>query len=136
MIPRFCSSLMPANHPDQMLTYRIHIERAFEGLVELGYLEVTKFGFFDRRGRKGGTHTSRLSRYVASDRLLGLFTADELKALPAIIPSYADPELIWVRVNHTRKPMQKQQGGNAILCDVTKTARSYMTGIDIGDNNA
>ena len=32
--------------------------------------------------------------------------------------------------------MQAQQGGNAILCDVTKTARSYMTDIDIGDNNA
>ncbi|MDC1193600.1 hypothetical protein N8075_05425, partial [Planktomarina temperata] len=62
------------------------------------YLEVTKLGYFDRRGRKDGTPTSRLSRYIASDRLLGLFTADELKALPAIIPSYTDPELIRVRV--------------------------------------
>jgi len=87
-----------ANRPDQMLTYSIHIERAFEGLVELGYLEVTKLGYFDRRGRNDGTPTSRLSRYIASDRLLGLFTADELKALPTIIPSYSDPELIRVRV--------------------------------------
>ena len=86
-----------SNRPDQMLTYSIHIERAFEGLVELGYLEVTKLGYFDRKGRKDGTPTSRLSRYVASDRLLDLFTEDELKALPVIIPSYADPELIRVR---------------------------------------
>ena len=61
-----------SNRPDQMLTYSIHIERAFEGLVELGYLKVTKLGYFDRRGRKDGTPTSRLSRYIASDCLLGL----------------------------------------------------------------
>jgi hypothetical protein len=64
-----------SERPDQMLTYSIHIERAFEGLVELGYLEVTKLGYFDRNGRKDGTPTSRLSRYIASDRLLDLFTA-------------------------------------------------------------
>jgi len=87
-----------SNRPDQLLTYSIHIERAFEGLVELGYLKVTKLGYFDRRGRKDGTPTSRLSRYIASDRLLDLFTEDELKALPVIIPPYADPELIRVRV--------------------------------------
>ena len=44
-----------SNRPDQMLTYSIHIERAFEGLVELGHLEVTKLGYFDRNGRKDGT---------------------------------------------------------------------------------
>ena len=64
-----------SERPDQMLTYSIHIERAFEGLVELGYVEVTKLGYFDRNGRKDGTPTSRLSRYIASDRLLDLFTA-------------------------------------------------------------
>jgi hypothetical protein len=87
-----------SNRPDQRLTYSIHIERAFEGLVELGYLEVTKLGYFDRNGRKDGTPTSRLSRYIASERLLGLFTAEEGKALPAIIPPYCDPQLIRVRV--------------------------------------
>jgi len=87
-----------SERPDQMLTYSIHIERAFEGLVELGYLEITKPGYFDRNGRKDGTPTSRLSRYIASDRLLGLFTAKELKALAAIIPSYCDPELLRIRV--------------------------------------
>ena len=66
--------------------------------MELGYLEVTKPGYFDRKGRKDGTPTNRLSRYVASDRLLGLFTRDEIEAIPAIIPPYSDPELIRVRV--------------------------------------
>ena len=74
-----------------MLTYSIHIERDFEGLVELGYLEVTKLGYFDRKGRKDGTPTSRLSSYIASDLLLGLFTVDEIEAIPAIIPPYVDP---------------------------------------------
>ena len=90
-----------ANRPDQMLTYSIHIKRAFEGLVELGYLEVTKLGHHDRKGRKDGTPTGRLTRYAASDRLLGMFTSDELEALPAIVPSYSDPELIRVRVKET-----------------------------------
>ena len=87
-----------SGRPDKMLTYSIHIERAFEGLVELGYLDITKKGYFDRKGRKDGTPTSRLTRYIASDDLLGLFTVSELKVLPAIIPSYFDPELIKVRI--------------------------------------
>ena len=87
-----------SERPDQMLTYSIHIERAFQGLVELGYLEVTKLGYFDRSGRKDGTPTSRLSRYIASDRLLDLFTTEELKALPAIVPPYCDPELLRIRI--------------------------------------
>jgi hypothetical protein len=87
-----------SNRPDQMLTYSVYIERAYEGLLELGYIEVTKPGYFDRKGRKDGTPTSRLTRYVASDRLLSLFTVDEIRAIPAMLPSYQDPELIRVRV--------------------------------------
>ena len=87
-----------ADRSNKMLTYGIHIERAFAGLLELGYIEVTKPGYFDRIGRKDGTPTSRLSRYIASDSLLSLFTQDELRAIPALIPSFKDPELIRVRV--------------------------------------
>ena len=87
-----------ADRSNKMLTYGIHIERAFAGLLELGYIEVTKPGYFDRIGRKDGTPTSRLSRYIASDSLLSLFTRDELRAIPALIPSFKDPELIRVRV--------------------------------------
>lgn len=87
-----------SNRPNKMLTYSIHIERAFEGLVELGYLEVTKLGYFDRAGRKDGTSTSRLTRYIASDRLLSLFTIEEVESIPALLAPFKDPELIRVRI--------------------------------------
>ena len=87
-----------ADRPDKMLTYSIYIQRAYEGLLELGYIEISKPGYFDRKGRKDGTPTSRLTRYVATPKLLSLFTDAELKSLPAIIPPYIDPELIKVRV--------------------------------------
>lgn len=86
------------SRPDKMLTYNIHIQRAFEGLIELGYIEISKPGYFDRKGRKDGTPTSRLTRYIATTKLLSHFTDNELKSLPAIIPPYIDPELIKVRV--------------------------------------
>ena len=63
-----------ANRPDEMLTYSISIERGFKGLEELGYLKITKKGYYDQEGRKNGNPTSRLSRYIATDRLLGLFS--------------------------------------------------------------
>ena len=94
------------NRPDQMLTYSIHIQRAFQGLKELGYLTITKEGFHDRIGRKDGTATSRLTRYIAADHLLALFSDRELKVLPVLVPQYEQPELIKVRV--------KQKDGDGI----------------------
>ena len=88
----------PASRPDKRLTYGIHVERAFNGLIEIGYLCITKEGFHDRKGRKDGTPTSRLTRYVATDRLFSLFADEELRVLPVIVPQYKDPELIKIRV--------------------------------------
>ena len=88
----------PASRPDKRLTYSIHVERAFNGLIELGYLCITKEGFHDRKGMKDGTPTSRLTRYVATDHLLGLFADEELRVLPVMVPQYKDPELIKIRV--------------------------------------
>ena len=90
-----------SSRSDKLLTYSIHIERAFNGLVELGYLEITKGGYFDRVGRKDGSATSRLSRYAATKKLLCKFTDEEISAIPALIPSYQDPETIRVRVKET-----------------------------------
>lgn len=86
-----------ASRPDQMLTYSIHVERAFNGLIELGYLLITKEGFHDRKGMKDGTPTSRLTRYVTTDQLLSLFKDEELSVLPVIVPQYKDPGLIKVK---------------------------------------
>ena len=85
------------NRSDKMLTYRVHIERAFIGLIELGYLSITSEGYHDRKGMKDGTSKSRLTRYVATDQLLDLFTDDEANVLPVMVPQYKDPELIKVR---------------------------------------
>jgi len=83
---------------DPLITYRIHIARAYHGLIELGYLVETEKGFHDRKGRKDGTLLSKLTRYQATDKLIQLFTAEEQRVLAAIIPSARDPNPIRVRV--------------------------------------
>ena len=83
---------------DPLIRYRIHIERAYLGLIELGYLIETEKGFHDRKGRKDGKLLSRLTRYQATDKLIQLFTAEEQCILPAIIPPARDPNPIRVRV--------------------------------------
>ena len=87
--------------PDEMLTYKITKERAYLGLLELGYLQVTKPGYHDKVGRKDGTARSRLTRYVATDQLLSLFREDELKALPAIVPQYTLLDPLKISIKHT-----------------------------------
>ena len=83
---------------DPLIRYRIHIERAYLGLIELGYLIETDKGFHDRKGRKDGKLLSRLTRYQATDKLIQLFTAEEQCVLPAIIPPARDSNPIRVRV--------------------------------------
>ena len=88
----------PADRPDKMLTYRMHIERAFQGLKQLGYVEITDKGIYDRQGLKNGQSKSRLTRYVATDKLMELFGDFEPTAISACIPNYQDPELLKVRI--------------------------------------
>jgi hypothetical protein len=71
---------------DLRLTYSIHIERAYRGMLKLGYIEQTRDGYHDRKGRKDGSSTSRLTRYCANDKLVDLFTAEEQAVLPVIVP--------------------------------------------------
>ena len=87
-----------ANRPDKLLTYKITKERAFAGLIELGYINVTRKGYHDKIGRKDGTSTSMLTRFVAKDKLLDLFTDEENRVFPAIVPQYVDPEPIKITV--------------------------------------
>ena len=85
-----------SSRPDQMLTYKIHIKRAFDGLLELGYLRITKDGFHAREPTSNNNITSQLTRYVAGSRLISLFK-DSIDVLPAIIPPYIDPEPIKIQ---------------------------------------
>jgi hypothetical protein len=55
-------------------------------MLELGYLELTKKGVFDRQGRKDGSTRNRLTRYRAADRLIEKFTPEERDVLPVIVP--------------------------------------------------
>ena len=71
---------------DLRLTYSIHVERAYRGMMKLGYIEQTRDGYHDRQGRKDGSSTSRLTRYCATDKLVDLFTAEEQAVLPVIVP--------------------------------------------------
>ena len=116
-----------ASNPDKMLTYSIHIERAFNGMSELGYLEITKSGYWIRDGQKGGAKTSRLTRYVASDKLLNHFTSDELLTLPAIIPAYDLPSLIRVRITETdEKSMNRKKSVPVIESDECEEMRQNL----------
>ena len=60
---------------DPLLTYRQHIA-VHEGLLKLGFIEITQNGFFDREALQGD-----LTRYIAKDELLERLT--ELDGHPA-----------------------------------------------------
>jgi hypothetical protein len=72
------------------LTHSIHIERSYNAMIELGYLNQTKNGVYDRQRRKDGSSRSSLTRYEATDRLTEKFTSAEQDVFPAIVP----PQLI------------------------------------------
>ncbi|GAD57531.1 hypothetical protein MBELCI_3583 [Limimaricola cinnabarinus LL-001] len=74
----------PASPAD--LAHSIHVQRAYQGMLELGYLEQTRKGVYDRQGRKDGSTRSRLTRYRATDHLIGKFTPEEQEVLPVIVP--------------------------------------------------
>ncbi|MCA0996842.1 hypothetical protein [Alloyangia pacifica] len=86
------------------LTRSIHIQRAYQGMLELGYLEQTKNGVYDRQGRKDGTVRSRLTRYQATDRLIGKFTEEEQEVLPVLVPPAREHAPIRVRIKKADGP--------------------------------
>ncbi|ATF16810.1 hypothetical protein [Phaeobacter gallaeciensis] len=80
------------------LTYNIHVKRAYLGMVELGYLEETQPGYYDRSGQKGGQKKNRLTRYGATNRLIDKFTKEEQEVFPVIVPPAMDHASIRVRI--------------------------------------
>ena len=67
---------MPNRYRDPLLTYRQHIA-VHEGLLKLGFIEITQNGYFDRETLQGD-----LTRYIAKDELLERLI--ELDGHPAI----------------------------------------------------
>lgn len=76
------------SNPD--ISYRIHIERVYEPLLELGYLKEIKAGLFTDKERY-------LTRYEATPKLITLIDPNEVAKLPVYKPVISNPELIRVR---------------------------------------
>ncbi|MDC1075512.1 hypothetical protein OAQ35_00940 [Litorivicinus sp.] len=72
------------------LSYRIHVERAYNGLTRLGYIREVKRGYFDGFG-------GYLTRYSATEKLRQLFADIDLRLLPVFMVSDAPDEVIQVR---------------------------------------
>ena len=71
---------------DPLLTYNIFIKRAYEGMIELGYLYKAKRHFYERNPTINKFSVNKQTRYRAEDKLLNLFTEKEKKVLPVIVP--------------------------------------------------
>ena len=91
------------------LSYRIHVKRAYEGMIALGYLREVK------KGVSLGAHGLFLTRYIATDKLLGLLSGPDSIILPVLIPPVKDNELIRVQqtIQHPsrdgRRPMATKE---------------------------
>ena len=68
------------NRYNKSLSYRIHVKRAYEGMIALGYLREAK------KGVSLGAHGLFLTRYIATDKLLDLLSGPHSIFLPVFIP--------------------------------------------------
>ena len=79
------------NRYNNGLSYRIHVKRAYEGMIALGYLREVK------KGVSEGASGLFLTRYIATDKLLDLLSGSHSIILPVLIPPEKDNELIRVQ---------------------------------------
>ena len=78
---------------NEMLTYRIHVERCFNGMIELGYLKKEKRGVYYPKGKR------YLTRYSATKKLLDRFPKSLGTAMPAFVPQAQNINLIRIQQN-------------------------------------
>ena len=111
-------------------TYDIHIGRAYDGMIKLGYLNLVK------AGASSGAVGRYLTRYEATDKLINLFGVKDLTTLSALLPSQDIKELIQVQ---EKRVIGKDEKGydvkrNFLLeyedNDVSKVMRSNTTKIN------
>ena len=112
------------------VTYDIHIGRAYDGMIKLGYLNLVK------AGASSGAVGRYLTRYEATDKLINLFGIQDLTTLSALLPSQDIKELIQVQ---EKRVIGKDEKGydvkrNFLLeyddNDVSKVMRSNTTKIN------
>jgi len=71
-------------------SYRIHIARAYMGLIRLGYIREMKKGYFDGFG-------GFLTRYRATEKLRRLFADVDVRVLPVLMSLDEPDEVIQVK---------------------------------------
>ena len=73
------------------ITYNIHIGRAYDGMISLGYLNLVK------AGASSGIVGHYLTRYEATDKLVNLLGIQNHTALSSLLPTQDIEELIQVQ---------------------------------------
>lgn len=86
--------------------YKIHIQRSYDGLISLGYIEERKKGVYTDYARL-------LTRYRATSRLLDLFDDRLGEWLSVVAPPRANQETIRLNI--------RQPDGHKILVDYVDT---------------
>ena len=80
-----------ARYRDPQLTYKLTVEQAFKGLIDLDLIRITKEGFYDRI-----TYEGSLTRFKATHKLAEQF--NELKGHPSVfLEPNIDVETIILR---------------------------------------
>jgi hypothetical protein len=82
---------LASRYHNPQISYRIHVERVYNSLRDLGYLTEVKAGLFTEKDRY-------LTRYEATQKLVGLFDPDTRTAIPLSSVVVENPELIRVRI--------------------------------------
>ena len=91
-------------------SYRIHVGRAYEGLIRLGYIKEMKRGYFDGFG-------GFLTRYRATEKLRMLFADHDVRILPVLMSVDPPGELIQVKEvsKQTDQKTGKQKRRSALI---------------------
>ena len=98
-----------SRYHDANITFRIHVTRAYETLIELGYLAEIKKGV-NAEGAKF------LTRYEATDKLTDLFSEGDRIALKHLSNERVNTELIRVQL--------RDDEGHKYLADYEETSKT------------
>jgi hypothetical protein len=85
------------------LSYRIHVQQAFHGLEQLGYIKTEK------QGVSAGAVGLFLTRYSATNKLIDLFKEDNLAELPVWLDQREPEPLIRAQIIEKKRVKGRSQ---------------------------
>jgi hypothetical protein len=103
------------------LSYRITVDRAFNGMQKLGYLVITKQGVSD------GINGHYLTRYKATLKLMEEFKDVDRLTLPVVIPPDPDEHPVRIRETYYEIVDGKRRKRKRLLPTPNNTAVDKMT---------